>query len=77
MAISQFGTEEVFQTQYNDFLTVNGKEAKDAPAGVQDSAVLAIRDVWSLCAFDSPQFADDLAADSRIVEESVKRPARS
>jgi len=74
-AITRFGEEDVFRAQYDDFLTVNGREPEDAPPKVQDSAVLAIRTLWSMCAFEIPQFADELAAVSPLEKESVKAQA--
>ena len=66
-----FGEEHVFRAQYDDLLTVNGKEPEDAPAGVQDSAVVLVRDAWSLCAFEIPRFAEDQAADSPLATKSA------
>jgi hypothetical protein len=63
-AIDYFGEEQVFRAQVDDLLTVNGALPEDAPARVRSQAVLANRDLWSLCAFDVPQFAEDVAADS-------------
>lgn len=70
-AITRFGEEHVFRAQYDDLLTVNGKEPEEFPEGVQDSAVLLIRDDWSLCAFEIPEFAEDLAADSPLAIKSA------
>jgi hypothetical protein len=70
-ANTRFGEEHVFRAQYDDIPTVNGKEPEDVPDGVRDSAVLLIRDAWSLCAFEIPQFAEDLAADSPLAIKSA------
>lgn len=70
-AIDHFGEERVFRAQYDDLLTINGKEPEDTPEGVQDSAALLIRDAWSLCAFEIPRFAEDQAADSPLATKSA------
>jgi hypothetical protein len=57
-AIDYFGLEHVFRTQIDDFL------ADDAPPHIVSQAVLAQRDLWSLCAIDAPRYAEEIAEDS-------------
>lgn len=70
-AIDHLGEEQVFRAQYDDVLTVGGKEPEDFPRAYKTLLVLLIRDAWSLCAFEIPQFAEDLAADSPLATKSA------
>lgn len=63
-AIDYFGLEYVFRAQVDDFLSMSGTPAEDAPPDIRSEAVLANRDLWSLCSFDAPQYAEEIAADS-------------
>jgi hypothetical protein len=63
-AIDYYGEEHVFRTQLDDSLV------EDTPADIRDLGVLLIRDLWSLCAFDVPQFAEDIA--DSLTEDSVR-----
>lgn len=57
-AIDYFGEEHVFRAQVDAMLV------DDAPQRIVRTGMLANRDLWSLCAFDVPQFVEDLVPES-------------